>query len=105
MSSVPISVQLLKRPPDYGPFDSRRKSGSPAKSTWKSATSEIAARPFVKWAGGKRQLLPELLRRMPPNSGRYHEPFVGGGALFFALAESGRIERGQARLSDINAEL
>jgi DNA adenine methylase len=45
-------------------------------------------KPFVKWVGGKRRLVPELLRQAPRSFGRYHEPFVGGGALFFGLAES-----------------
>ena len=61
------------------------------------------ARPVLKWAGGKRQLLPELLRRLPPRFGAYHEPFVGGGALFFALATQGRL--GQVYLTDANTSL
>ena len=40
------------------------------------------ARPFVKWAGGKRRLIDELLEGAPAGFRRYHEPFVGGGALF-----------------------
>jgi DNA adenine methylase len=60
-------------------------------------------RPFLKWAGGKTQLLHVLLRHMPSNFKRYHEPFVGGGALFFALYRLGRLH--QAFLSDLNAEL
>jgi DNA adenine methylase len=48
---------------------------------------QIAARPFVKWAGGKRQLLPELRRFVPNAFGAYHEPFFGSGALFFDLVE------------------
>jgi len=47
--------------------------------------TEQSARPFVKWAGGKRQLLRELLKHVPLRHGRYFEPFLGGGALFFAL--------------------
>lgn len=43
------------------------------------------ARPFIKFVGGKTQLLPELLKRVPNTYGCYYEPFVGGGALFFAL--------------------
>ena len=43
------------------------------------------AKPFVKWVGGKRSLLPELLERIPAKFNNYYEPFVGGGALFFAL--------------------
>lgn len=61
-----------------------------------------APKPFVKWAGGKRQLLPELLKRVPPKFGRYFEPFVGGGALFFTLAAQGGIE---AALGDANVAL
>lgn len=59
------------------------------------------ARPFVKWAGGKRTLIPEIARRLPDDIGIYYEPFVGGGALFFAL--DSRIAK--AELSDVNAEL
>lgn len=61
------------------------------------------ARPFIKWAGGKTQLLPELLRHAPQRFGRYHEPFIGSAALFFALHARGRLTG--AVLSDSNAEL
>lgn len=62
------------------------------------------ARPFIKWAGGKGQLIPELARRLPRIFRRYHEPFVGGGALFFHLYGAGRLRHG-AVLSDYNREL
>lgn len=58
-----------------------------------------AVRPFLKWAGGKKRLLPELLKRVPEGFDRYVEPFLGGGALFFALQPE------KALLSDINAEI
>lgn len=61
------------------------------------------ARPFLKWVGGKGQLLPELLARVPSTFGTYHEPFVGGGALFFELIAQDRITA--AVLSDINEKL
>lgn len=64
----------------------------------------LAARPFIKWAGGKGQLIPELSRRLPHGFRRYHEPFVGGGALFFHLWNGGRLRHG-AVLSDYNREL
>ena len=63
----------------------------------------VAAHPVLKWVGGKGRLLPELLARLPQTFEAYHEPFVGGGALFFALAGAGRLER--VYLSDANAAL
>lgn len=65
----------------------------------------VPPQPFLKWAGGKRQLLPQLLARMPASFRRYHEPFLGGGALFFALAASGHPGARGACLSDVNPEL
>lgn len=56
-------------------------------------------RPFVKWAGGKRQLLPRLLELAPKEFGTYFEPFVGGGALFFALRPRSAV------LADVNTRL
>ncbi len=63
-------------------------------------------RPFLKWAGGKRQLLPALaghVQRLGPFRA-YHEPFVGGGALFFELRNQKLIEDGVS-LSDVNVRL
>ncbi len=61
-------------------------------------------RPFLKWAGGKRSLLPEILDRIPPGPiDFYLEPFLGGGALFLELARRGRIR--QAVLNDRNPQL
>ncbi len=56
-------------------------------------------KPFVKWAGGKRNLLPIIKKYIPPTFGRYYEPFVGGGALLFDLKPT------SATISDINPEL
>lgn len=61
------------------------------------------AKPFLKWAGGKTQLLPQLLASAPPRIQTYYEPFLGGGALFFALQREGRFDR--AVLSDLNDDL
>lgn len=62
-------------------------------------TDPATAPAIVKWAGGKRQLLPELRASCPPQFHRYFEPFAGGAALFFALARPG------SYLSDTNGDL
>ena len=62
-------------------------------------------RPFLKWVGGKRQLLPVLRRFYPEQFGRYFEPFVGSGAVFFDLLGRGVLEGRGVTLSDDNADL
>ncbi|WP_204136897.1 DNA adenine methylase, partial [Halomicronema sp. CCY15110] len=57
--------------------------------------------PFLKWAGGKRQLLDQYQPFFPDRIHRYYEPFLGGGAVFFHLRD--RCE--QATISDLNPEL
>ena len=64
-----------------------------------------SGRPLLKWAGGKRQLLPVLRRYYPAEFDRYIEPFVGSGAVFFDLYASGRLEGRRVRLSDVNPDL
>ena len=62
-------------------------------------------RPFLKWVGGKRQLLPVLRRYYPPAPAAYFEPFVGSGAVFFDLLAQGRLDGRPITLSDDNADL
>ncbi len=64
---------------------------------------EAKAHPFLKWAGGKTKLLDPLTKVLPEKIGRYYEPFLGGGALFFHLASLRRFET--AVLGDFNPEL
>ena len=64
-----------------------------------------AVRPFLKWAGGKRQLLRELRRYVPRDFPAYHEPFLGSGALFFDLWRSNRLHGTACQLGDANADL
>jgi DNA adenine methylase len=59
----------------------------------------IKAKPFLKWAGGKTQLLNELIKRVPAKYNVYFEPFIGGGALYFAIAPN------EAVIADINNDL
>ena len=61
------------------------------------SNSSIA--PFVKWAGGKRQLIPQIRERMPEKYNDYYEPFVGGGAVIFDLLPA------NALINDINKAL
>ena len=59
----------------------------------------IKGKPFVKWAGGKRQIMPEIKKYVPENYDTFYEPFVGGGAVFFELAPK------KAVINDYNSEL
>ena len=61
--------------------------------------SNSSVTPFVKWAGGKRQLIPQIRERMPEKYNDYYEPFVGGGAVIFDLLPA------NALINDINKAL
>ena len=61
--------------------------------------------PFLKWAGGKRQLLPTLRRFYPATFNTYWEPFLGSGAVFFDLQAGGLLDDHRVTLSDNNADL
>jgi DNA adenine methylase len=67
--------------------------------------SHAGVRPFLKWAGGKRQLLPQLRRFYPERFGNYFEPFLGSGAVFFDLWNDGRLAQARVSLTDLNADL
>lgn len=61
--------------------------------------SNSSVAPFVKWAGGKRQLITQIRERMPEKYNDYYEPFVGGGAVIFDLLPA------NALINDINKAL
>lgn len=69
----------------------------------------VEVKPFLKWAGGKGQLIPEIEKRLPVEIKKtrtvekYFEPFIGGGALFFYLMSNYKIKK--SYISDINKEL
>jgi DNA adenine methylase len=67
------------------------------------AVSTTKFRPILKWAGGKTRLVPAILGKLPSQIGTYYEPFVGGAAVFFALAAEKRFKR--AVLADKNRDL
>lgn len=77
--------------PEVAQLDLRLVHGGPSRSP--------KAKPFLKWAGGKTQLLGALTGLLPKKYNRYIEPFLGGGALFFCLGPT------PAVLSDSNPEL
>lgn len=62
-------------------------------------TKDLGLHPFVKWAGGKTQLLDKLHSHMPVKFNNYFEPFVGGGSFFFNISPS------KATINDFNSEL
>lgn len=68
-------------------------------NTESALKSPIQAKPFLKWAGGKSQIIDEILNACPKHFNRYFEPFLGGGAVFFNLNPK------QSFLSDVSNEL
>ena len=65
----------------------------------------LQAKPFIKWVGGKRRVIPEIIQHLPANIQHYYEPFIGGGALFFYLRSQGALMDGMVTISDLNLRL
>ena len=65
--------------------------------------SSVTPKPFVKWAGGKRQLIPILNENLPKSFGTYYEPFLGGGALLFHMLTERKGQK--CSISDLNSDL
>ena len=59
----------------------------------------VKAKPFVKWAGGKRSIIDKLINLVPKDFNTYYEPFVGGGAMLYELQPK------KAVINDYNTEL
>ena len=76
-----------------------KRSADPFNASKQEEKLKDETYPIVKWVGGKRQLMFELLKNMPKDYNRYFEPFIGGGALFFELQPN------NAYISDTNEEL
>lgn len=82
------------------------KKPSDARSTRYNKSEEKAVKPFLKWAGGKGQLLKEIERYYPfdeESITKYAEPFIGGGAVLFDILS--KYDLREVYISDINAEL
>ena len=76
------------------------------KDTYYTKNNNIKVKPFLKWAGGKGQMLPEIEKYYPFSNGtinKYAEPFVGGGAVLFDILNKYHLK--EIYISDINAEL
>lgn len=68
-----------------------------------SQVASVVPKPFVKWAGGKRQLIPILNENLPKSFGTYCEPFLGGGALLFHILTERDGQK--CSISDLNSNL
>ena len=75
--------------------------GAVAKTDISKMENAPFAKPFVKWVGGKRSIINEILPRIPTKINDYYEPFVGGGALFFEIHNMVNF----SHLSDMNIDL
>ena len=71
----------------------------PRTSKRRAYKHNVLAQPFLKWAGGKRQLLPVIKEYLPKKFGQYYEPFIGAGAVLFSLQPKKSI------INDTNSEL
>ncbi len=71
----------------------------PRTSKRRAYKHNVLAQPFLKWAGGKRQLLPAIKEYLPQKFGQYYEPFIGAGAVLFSLQPKKSI------INDTNSEL
>ena len=70
-----------------------------------STRPNVIAKPFLKWVGGKRRVLPEIFKDMPSVFQHYYEPFIGGGALFFHMRSHGHLMDHMVTISDANLRL
>lgn len=87
------------------PTSPKRKTAEDTQLALRSIAKDapVEAQPFIKWVGGKTQLLAQFDRFLPSQVDRYFEPFIGGGAVFFHLKH--RFPQLRAFLRDINPEL
>ena len=87
------------------PMHALTQIGVPRTADRGSRIADRGSRPLLKWAGGKRQLLPVLRTLYPPDFQRYIEPFFGSGAVFFDLHARGLLNHRKAKLVDANPDL
>ena len=83
----------------------RRRAAEHSDLTADAVEPAMPVRPILKWAGGKRQLLPALRHYYPAEVNRYFEPFLGSGAVFLDCHNRGLLDDCEVHLSDINADV
>jgi DNA adenine methylase len=83
----------------------RRRDPAPVRVDVSLERHDDHPKPFLKWAGGKRQLLPAIRRFYPQTFGAYIEPFVGSGAVFFDLAAQQQLDGRRVVLADVNPDV
>jgi len=98
-TAIPSPQLESRNPPDSALRSSSRSRRGPSRE------DAQFVRPLLKWAGGKRQLLPAFRRFYPREFGTYFEPFVGSGAVFFDLHSARALERRRVVLTDSNRDL
>lgn len=85
------------------------KKAMVTKNTKKANDEETYTRPFIKWVGGKTQILPQLLEKFPKTMNNYHEIFLGGGSVLFAflkhVKDENIIVQGEIYAYDLNDQL
>ncbi len=103
---TPLAVTLPCEPLSANSERDAIPPARPAAAARPHAPGEGAlAHPFVKWAGGKGQILGALVDRAPRRIETYYEPFVGGGAMFFGLTADPDLAPRRAVLNDMNRDL
>jgi len=100
VGAAPSRGMPVPAPSDRHPCG-RQTVPVPAHARRRPVPGRSSPSPFVKWVGGKRTILPEVLGRIPCSFDAYYEPFLGGGAVFFALD----LAAVPAHLSDTNRRL
>uniref|UniRef100_A0A6C0KU40 site-specific DNA-methyltransferase (adenine-specific) n=1 Tax=viral metagenome TaxID=1070528 RepID=A0A6C0KU40_9ZZZZ len=85
------------------PFEKHIQVCKSKKST--DIANDVKIKPFLKWVGGKTQILDEVLSLFPDEMNNYHEPFLGGGSVLLGLLSSKRKIHGEIYASDLNDNL